>query len=212
MPQTEITLFQLAFVDSICLKNLNHNLNLKLLPFINILNYLQINLNILATVVEVATALTVDRLVTLEIDLVLTRARILVLDTMINLTLITILLIATVFDLDMTNNITKTPTNHTLLLHVHIKILPLLVVHLNIILVRVNVPQVILTPPLNDTTLLTALLLNHVTIAAVVDHIQIQRTTLNFNINPQITLLTHEHRLCKVILLQNPNLKLICTH
>ena len=103
------TLFQLAFVDSICLKNLNHNLGLQLLPFINILKPPLINLNMLATVVEVIVILTVDLLVTLDIDLVLTRARILVLDTMINLTLITILLITTVIDLDMTNIITKTP-------------------------------------------------------------------------------------------------------
>ena len=109
-----------------------------------------------------------------DINLVLTRARILVLDTMINLTLIIILLFTTVIDLDMTNIITKTPTNHTLLLHVHIILLPLLVVHPNSILVLVNVPLVIITPLLNDTTLLTALLLNHVTIAIVVDHIPTQ--------------------------------------
>ena len=61
------------------------------------------NLNFFATVVEVIIILTVDLLVTLDIDLVLTRARILVLDTMINLTLTTILLITTVISLDMTN-------------------------------------------------------------------------------------------------------------
>ena len=192
-----------------CLKNLNHNLNLQLLPFINILKPPLINFNILATVLEVIVILTVDLLVTLDIDLVLTRARILVLDTMINLTLITILRIKTVINLDMTNIIPKTPTNHTLVLHVHIIILPFLVVHLIIILVLVNVPQVIITPPLNDTTLLTALLLNHVTIAIVEDHIQIQRKTLNFNINPLLSLLTHQLRLFKVILLQNPTLKLL---
>ena len=171
-----------------------------------------INLKILATVVEVIVILTVDLLVTLDIDLVLTRARILVLDIRINLTLITILLITTVIDLDMKNIVTKTPTNHTLLLDVHIIILPLLVVHLNFILVLVNVLQVIITPPLNDTTLLIALLPNHVTIAIVVDHIRIRRTTLNFNINPIFISLTHLHHLFKVILLQNPNLKLICTN
>ena len=146
---------------------------------------------------------------TLDIDFVLTRARILVVDKMINLTLITILLITTVIDLDMTNIITKTPTNHILLLHVQIIILPPLVVHLKVTLVLVNVSQVIITPLLNDTTLLTALILNHVTIAIVVDQFQIQRTTLNFNINPLLILLTHQHRLFKVFLLQNSNLKLI---
>ena len=85
-----------------------------------------INLNILATLVEVIVILTEGLLLTLDIDLVLTRARILELDTMINLTFITILPITTVIDLDMTNIITKTPKNHTLLLHVHIIILPLL--------------------------------------------------------------------------------------
>ena len=146
-----ITMFQLAFVDSIFLTNLNQNLDLELLPSINILKPPLIFLNILATVVEVIVILTVDLLVTLDIDLALTRARILVLDTMINLTLITIRLNTTVIDLEMTNSITKTPTNHTLLLHVHFIILSLLVVHLNIILVLVNVPQVIVTPPLKDT-------------------------------------------------------------
>ena len=43
-----ITMFPLAFVDSICLKNLNHNLALQLLPFINILQPPLKNLNILA--------------------------------------------------------------------------------------------------------------------------------------------------------------------
>ena len=179
--------------------------------FINILKHPLINLNILATVVEVIVILTVDLLVTPDINLVLTRARILVLDTMINLTLIITLLITTVIDLDMTNIITKTPTNHTLLLHVHIVILPLLVVHLNIIFVSVNAPLVIITLLLSDTTLLTALLLNHVTIAIVVDHIPTQKTTLVFNITPLLILLTHLLHLFKVIFLQNPTLKLICT-
>ena len=179
--------------------------------FNKILKPLLINLNILATVVEVIIFLTEDLLVTLDSDLVLTRACILVLDTMMNLTPITVLLITTVIDLDITNIITKTNTNHTLL-HVRIIILSLLVVHLNITFVLVNAPLVIITPPLNDTTLLTALLLNHVTIAIVVDHIQTPRTTLNFNVNPLLILLTHLHHLFKVILLRNPNLKLICTN
>ena len=195
--------------NSICLKNLNHNLALQLLPFINVLQPSLKNLKILATVVEVLITLTVDLFVTLDIDLVLTRAHILVLDTMINLTLITILLLTTVIDLDMTDNINKTPTNHTLLLHAHIKILHLLEVHLNNIPVLVNDPQVIITPPLSNTTLRTVLLPNHVMIAIVVDHIQIQRTTHNFNKNPLLLLLSHQHRLFKVIFLQNPNLKLI---
>ena len=127
---------------------------------------------------------------TLDIDLVLTRARILALDTMMNLTLITILLITTVIDLDMTNIITKTPRNHSLLLHVHIMVLPLLVVHLNNILVLVNVPLVIITPPLNDAILLTALLPNHVKISIVVDHIQIQKNYSQFQYKPSINL-TH---------------------
>ena len=142
-----ITLFQLAFVDSICLKNLIHNLALQLLPYIKISKPPLINLSILATVVEVIVIPTVDLLETLDIDLVLTRARILVLDTMINLTLIVFPLITNVIDLDLTNIVTKTPTNYTLLLHVHILFLPLLVVHLNIILVLVNVLQVIITLP-----------------------------------------------------------------
>ena len=131
---------------------------------------------------------------------------------MINLTHVTILIITTVIDLDKTININKTLTNHTLLLHAHIKILPLLEVHLNIIPVLVNVPQVIKTPRFSHTTLLTALLPDHVMIAIVVDHIQIQRNTHNFNINTLLTLLSHQHRLFKVIFLQNPNLKLICTN
>ena len=153
-----ITLFQPAFVDSICLKSLNHNLDPQLLPFINILKHLQINLNILATVVEVAPTLTVDLLVILDINPVLTRAHILVLDTMINLTHIINLPTTTVIDLDITNIIIKPPSSHYLLLHVHIKNLPLLVVRPNIILVLVNASLVIITPLINDTTLLTALL------------------------------------------------------
>ena len=88
-----ITLFQPAFVDSICLKNLSHNLDPQLLPFINNIKHLQINPNILANVAEVTTTPTVDLLVIIDINLVLTRARILLLDTMINLTLILIIII-----------------------------------------------------------------------------------------------------------------------
>ena len=104
-----ITLFQPAFVDSICLKNLNHNLDPQLHPFINNLKHLQINLNLLANVAEVTTTPTVDLLVILDIILVLTRARILLLDTMINLTIKIILLTTTVIDLDMTNIIPNPP-------------------------------------------------------------------------------------------------------
>ena len=111
----------------------------------------------------------------------------------------------------MSNIITKPPSNHTLLLYVQIVIILLLLVHPNFILVLMNAPLVIITPLLNDTTLLTALLLNHVMIAIVVDHIQTQKTTLIFNINPLLILHTHLHHLFKVIILQNPNLKLICT-
>ena len=100
---------------------------------------------------------------------------------------------------------------HTPLIHVHIIILPLLAVHPNIILVPANAPPVIITLPSNDTTLLTTLLLNHVTIPIVVDDIPTQKATLIFNINPLLILLTHLHHLFKVTLLQNPNLKLICT-
>ena len=205
-----ITLFQPAFVDSICLKNLNHNLDPQLLLFINILKHLPINHNILATVVEVIVTLTVDLLVTPDINLVLTRAHILVLDTVINLTLTNIFPTTTVIDLDKTNIIINPPSNH-ILLHVHIINLPLLVVHPNIILVLVNAHLVILTPLLNYTTLHTALLLNHVMIATVVGYFQTTKTTLIFYINPLLILLTHLHHLSKVILLQKPNLKVVCT-
>ena len=129
-----------------CLKNLNHNLDPQLLPFINILKHPPINLNKFATIAEVTLTLAVDILVIPDINLVLTRAHILVLDTMINLTLIIILPISTVINLDMKNIIFNPPSNHILLLHVHIIILPRLVVHPIIILVLVNAPLVIITP------------------------------------------------------------------
>ena len=80
-------------------------------------------------------------------------------------------------------NITITiPTNHTLL-HEHIITLIPLVVHLNITLVLVNVPQVLILLLLIDTILLIVLLLNHAMIAIVVDLIQIQTIILNPNTN-----------------------------
>ena len=57
-----------------------------------------------------------------------------------------------------------------------------------IFLVLVNAHLVVLTPLLNDTTLHNALLLNHVMIATVVDHIRTPKTTLIFK--PSINL-TH---------------------
>ena len=52
---------------------------------------------------------------------------------------------------------------------------------------------------------------NHVMIATVVDHIQTQKTTLISNINLLSILLTQLQHLFKATLLQNPNLKSICT-
>ena len=69
-------------------------------------------------------------------------------------------------------------------LHLQIIFLPLLVVHLNIVLILVNAHLIIITPNLNDTPLLTTLRLNHVMTATVVDHIQTQKTTPIFKINP----------------------------
>ena len=154
--------------------------------------------------------LIVDLLVTVtpDINLVLTRAQLLVLDTMINPTLIIILHTTIVIGLDMTNIITDLLLNHIILLHVHTIILPLLVVHPNFILVLVSAPLVIITPLLNDITLLTVLLVNHVMIATV-DCTETQKTTIIFNINPLLILLNHLHHFCIRILLQNPNLKLI---
>ena len=63
-----ITLFQLVSAVSICLKNQNHNLDLRLPHFINILKILPINLIILATVVEVIVTLLANRLATLVIN------------------------------------------------------------------------------------------------------------------------------------------------
>ena len=141
-----------------------------------------------------------------DINLVLTRAQILVLDKMINPTLIIILHTTIVIGLDITNIITDLLLNHIILLHVHTIILPLLVVHPNIL---VNAPLVIITPLLSDITLLTVLLVNHVTIATVVDRTQTQKTTIIFNTNPLLILLNHLHHFCIKIFLQNPNLKLI---
>ena len=87
-----------------------------------------------------------------------------------------------VIDLEMINITITIPTNHTLL-HEHIITLIPLVVHLNITLVLVNVPQILLLLLLIDTILLIVLLLNHAMIAIVVDLIQIQTIILNPNTN-----------------------------
>ena len=80
----------------------------------------------------------------------------------------------------MINITIKIPTNHTLL-HEHIITLIPIVVHLNITLVLVNVPQNFLL--LIDTILLIVLLLNHAMIVIVVGLIQIQTIILNPNTN-----------------------------
>ena len=102
----------------------------------------------------------------------------------------------------MTNIITNPPSIHILLLHIQTIMQPLFVVHPNIILFLVTAPPVIITPFLNDTTLLTALLLNQVMIATVLNLIQTQKTTPILNINTLLFLLTHLHHLFKVIFLQ----------
>ena len=182
-----ITLFQPAFVDSICLKNLNHNLDHQLLPFINILKHPKINitLSIFDTVVEVTVTLIVDFLVTQDINLVLIHAQNLILDTMINPTPIIILLSMIVIVLGMITIITNLLLEHIFLLIVHTKFLPLLVVHPNIILVLVNVPLVIITLLLNDINSHTVLLLTHVLIVTVVDRTQLQKT---FQYKPSVNL------------------------
>ena len=168
------------------LKESNHNLNLRLLPFINILKTLQINLIILATVVEVIVTLPADLLATLGINLVLIHVHIHVLDALLKPPPVHIRLTTIVIDLDMINITIKIPTNHTLL-HEHIITLIPLVVHLKFTLVLVNVPQILILLLLIDTILLIVLLLHHAMIVIVVDLIQIQTIFLNPKINhPQI--------------------------
>ena len=81
-------------------------------------------------------------------------------------------------------NITITLHINLILLDAHIIILIPLVVHLNITLVLVNVPQILTPLPSTDIILLIVLLLNHVMIAIVVDLIQARTTILKPNINP----------------------------
>ena len=152
----------------------------RLLPFINILKALPINLIIPATVVEVIVALPADLLATLDINVVLIHVHIHVLGTILKPPHVHIRLTTIVIDLDMINITIKIPTDHTLL-HEHIITLILLVVHLNITLVLVNVPQILLL--LLDTILLIDLLLNHAMIVIVVYLIQIQTIILNPNTN-----------------------------
>ena len=164
------------------LKESNHNLDLRLPHFINILKILSINLIILATVVEVIVTLLANLLATLDINLVLIHVHIHVPVTIQKPTPEHIHLITIVIDLNMTNITIILHKNH-ILLHVHIIVLIPLVVHLKITLVLVNVPQ-ILTPLLStDTILLIVLFLNHVMIAIVVDLIQTHTTILKPNIN-----------------------------
>ena len=157
----------------------NHNLDLRLLPFINILKALPINLIIPATVVEVIVTLPAN-LATLDINLVLIHVHIHVLDLILKLPHGHIRLTTIVIDLDIINILIRIPSNHTLL-HVHIITLIPLRVHLNFTLVLVNVPQSFLL--LIDTILLIVLLLNHAMIVFVVDLIQIQTIILNPNTN-----------------------------
>ena len=181
-----ITLFQLVFVASIYSKNRNHNLDLQLLPFINILKLLQTNLVILDTVVEVIVLHLADPLATIATTiatiLVLIHVHIHALDTTIKHPLVHIPLLIIVIDLDMTNITIKILTNH-ILLHEHIITLILLVAHLNIIPVLVNVAPNLILLLLTDTPLLIVLLLNHAMIVIVADLIQIQITPLHLNIN-----------------------------
>ena len=125
---------------------------------------------------------------------------------MINITPIIILHTMIVIDLGMTNIITNLLPNHIILPHVPIITLPLLVVHSNITLVLANAPLAITTPLLNDITLPTVLLLNHVMIAIVVDRHHFQNYTLIFNINPLLTLLNRLLHSFIIILLRNPTL------
>ena len=97
----------------ICSKNQNHFLHLRLLPFINILKTFQINLIILATVVEVIVTLPADLLATLGINLVCIHVLIHVLDTILKPPPVHIRLTTIVIDLDMINITIKIPTNHT---------------------------------------------------------------------------------------------------
>ena len=181
-----ITLFQLAFVALIYSKNPNHNLDLQLLPFTNILKLLPINLVILDTVVEVIVIQLANPLATIATTiatfLVLIPVHIHAPDTTIKHPLVHIPLLIIVIDLDITNITIKTLLNH-ILLHEHIITLILLVAHLNIIPVLVNVAPTLILLLLTDTPLLIVLLLNHAMIAIAVDLIQIQITPLHLHIN-----------------------------
>ena len=163
----------------------------------------------IATAVEVLVTLLVNPLAILDINLVLFHVPIHALDIIINPPPDHIHRTTIMIDLDMTNTTIKILTNH-ILLHAHIITLIPLVVHPNITLVLVNVPQILLILPLKDIILLTALLLNHVMIAIAVDLIQTQTTTLNPNINPLSILHIPLHRLFNPLLNQNPFLKSIC--
>ena len=176
------TLFQFVSAVSICLKNQNHNLDLRLLHFINILKILQINLIILATVVEVIVTLLTNLLATLDINLVPIHVNIHVPVTILKPTPENIRPITIVIDLDMINFTIILHINH-ILPHAHTIVLIPLVVHLNITLLLVNVPQILTPLPSTDTILLIVLLLNHVMIAIVVDLIQTRTTILKPNIN-----------------------------
>ena len=181
--QKRTTLFQLVSAVSICLKNQNHNLDLRLLHFINILKILQINLIILGTVIEVRVTLLASLLATFDINLVPIHVHIHVPVTILKPTPEHIRPITIVIDLDMIN-ITITLQINLILLHAHIIVLTPLVVHPNITLVLVNFPQISTPLPSTDTILLIVLLLNHVIIAIVVDLIQTHTTILKPNINP----------------------------
>ena len=169
-------MFQLAFADLIYSKNQNHNLDLRLVPFINILKTLQINIIILDTVVEVI----VPRPADLLAIIVLIHVHIHALDIILKPPPVHFRLITIVIDLDMTNITIQIPTNLTFL-RAHIITLILLVVHLNITLVLENVPQILILLLLKDTILLIVLLLNHAMIVIAVDLIQIHTITLNRN-------------------------------
>ena len=176
------TLFQLAFAVSICSKNRNHNLDLQFLPFINILKIRQINLLILATVVEVIVTLPADLPATIANTLAPFPVPIPVLASILEPLLEHIRPITIVIDLDMTNITIIIPINH-ILLQAHIITLIPPVAHLNITLVLVTVPQTLTPQPFTNTILLIVLPLNHEMIVTVVDPIQIHTTVLNSNIN-----------------------------
>ena len=197
----KITLFQRVFAD---LKTQNHNLDLQLLPFINILKILLLNPITLVTVVEVIVTLLADLLAKRDTNLVHIPVRIHVPDIILKPPHAHIRLIITVIDLDMINTTTKIPIDHTIL-HELFTTLILLVVLQNITLVLVNVLQIFLLSI--DTIPLIAPLLNHAMIVIEADPTQIQIIILNINTNHPLILPIHLHHPFKTTPLQKLTLK-----